>query len=222
MTKQVFRTISFGERYLTASLIYIGLGFLAISLMPNGPNVLAAGSGSGCTHQVQNSEGEWETKDGCKDGETCCDGKCSTTPSGNGSLACCGDKPYRFGGEEMPCCNNKLLSSSQGCCRSSSGSEEIYSTSSQSCCGNYKLGKVYSKNSSTEGCCGLYPAEKYYIWPEDCCGQGDAAKIYNARDEICCAGFSPAPEMFTAETGDKTKCKCCELDYYRRGLFCLP
>ncbi|MDR2440759.1 MAG: hypothetical protein LBE12_15465 [Planctomycetaceae bacterium] len=116
--------LSFGERYLVASLVYLGLSLMLIASMPEMKMALA--SDGECTHTVtvtdENGTHDEEVP-GCPDGQTCCGGTC--IGSGQG------------------CCNGTVYdTATQGCCNN-----QVYDLATQGCCG----GNTYNKE--TEKCC---------------------------------------------------------------------
>jgi hypothetical protein len=112
--ESVVRSLSFGEQYLVASLVYLGLSLILIASMPE--MKVAVASEGGCTHQVPvYDEGVivgYTTVSGCPDGQSCCGGTCI--------------------GEGQGCCNgtSSYNTSTQGCCNG-----HVYAKETQKCCG---------------------------------------------------------------------------------------
>ncbi len=67
-----WKLVSFNNRFLVASLIYLGGGLVLIGMSPNSPNLYAAGNG--CPEAA------------CPSGTFCCGGTC--VPN---AYVCCGD-----------------------------------------------------------------------------------------------------------------------------------
>jgi hypothetical protein len=234
MTKQVFRTISFGERYMAASLIYIGIGLMVLSFASPFRVALAQSTPPAertCTYTYIDSEDNEQVVAGCPEGQECCDGTCYD-PS---EKMCCrnyirnsGDPVSTFLGAALvptnkSCCGTKGYdSSTEGCCRTSAGVTEVYNKSTRDCCGNYTLGKVYIKGLSSRGCCGSSSSGfTYYEAPMHCCGRDKSnggviynergGEIYDTSTQICCEFLPRWPNNGSYEIGrDKNKCKCCE------------
>ncbi|MDR1924513.1 MAG: hypothetical protein LBQ66_09060 [Planctomycetaceae bacterium] len=60
--KKIWNLISFDGKYITASLIYFGLGLFLIGITPNSQSIHAQ---SGCGGEIS-----------CPPGQDCCDGTC--------------------------------------------------------------------------------------------------------------------------------------------------
>jgi len=63
MFDKMWSTVSFGNRYVLASLVYIGLGLIVVNAMPGVSVMLASGT-------------ECDDETPCSSGEACCDGAC--------------------------------------------------------------------------------------------------------------------------------------------------
>jgi hypothetical protein len=89
MLKKFEKTVSFGERYVIAMMVYLGLTLVLIGVMPKTGHALADEE-SGCTHTVI-IEGVPTTVEGCDTGYFCCGGSCideSTCSCCEGSPTC--------------------------------------------------------------------------------------------------------------------------------------
>jgi hypothetical protein len=102
MLEKVLFVLSFGERYVVASVTYLGLALVLFSTIHEDKNVYAQNGSTGCTHEitVTNEDGTTyqETVSGCDEGQQCCGTSCipstdvccedETSGSAN-SCACC-------------------------------------------------------------------------------------------------------------------------------------
>ena len=99
--------LTFGNQYVAATVIYLGLALvLGGSTLLDHPLALAASSGSGCTYtDYEYQEGYWVpvTKDGCPEGQQCCyGGGCIS----NDSLCCEDGTNGNADTCECLCCEN--------------------------------------------------------------------------------------------------------------------
>jgi hypothetical protein len=78
---RIFSIISLNRRYLSASLIYLGMTFMLMCAAPEVARYVQADEETGCTHTVTHVvEGQTvtETVPGCAEGYSCCEstGEC--------------------------------------------------------------------------------------------------------------------------------------------------
>jgi len=76
MFQKILCFVTFGHKYWTASLIYLGLTLFLCGTFPALPLQAQSGSGEGCTHQVTiYHEGPpyQVTVPGCPEGQMCCE-----------------------------------------------------------------------------------------------------------------------------------------------------
>ena len=117
--ESIVRGLSFGEQYLVATIVYLGLSLMLIGSMPE-MEVALANSG-GCTHQVPvYVEGVlvgYDTVPGCPDGQMCCGGSCI----GSGWACCINPEALHeisFNTATHRCCNGAAVYdfSTHKCC----------------------------------------------------------------------------------------------------------
>jgi len=122
--ESIVRGLSFGEQYLVASIIYLGLSLMLIASMPE--MKMAFASGGGCSHEMPlYYEGVlvgYETVSGCPDGQMCCgdscinvgQGCCNGTPYDTATSGCCFGNVYNK--ETQDCCCSGIATKDECCC----------------------------------------------------------------------------------------------------------
>lgn len=118
--------LSFGERYLVASLFYAGLSFVLIATVPESERVFA--QAGGCTHTVTITDEQGthtEVVPGCEASQVCCGGSCISSGQG-----CCNGVVYHTA--TQGCCNGVVYNlETQGCCNGG-----VYDDDTHHCCDN--------------------------------------------------------------------------------------
>ncbi len=97
MSGRTWAVVSFGKRYLLASLIYIGLALGLVCSLPTSMMPVSTASGTEC-----------DAENPCTEGYYCCDGYCIPD-----DFLCCDDGTY--GPDYMCCCCGDEGSTTAAC-----------------------------------------------------------------------------------------------------------
>ncbi len=212
MAKRVFSTVSFGERYMMASLIYIGIGLLFLSFSPPLPFAFGADEEAGCTYTEIVEGVESDPIEGCPEGKTCCGGTCIDAETSEcckgsafpkGKSAVCGDTCINT--DESECCKDTVFPKG----KSLVCGDKCINIDTHGCCG----GKAY--NLATEKCCGnpgVNSSEPYYTRIEICCKQM-GGEVVRAGD-ACCRADNLDTEVEGYSTSTQ---RCCISEHRHKG-----
>ena len=221
MTKQTFNAISFGERYMVASFIYIGIGLLALSLANPLPFAWAEDEPQNEPATCTYIDSEGVEREGCPQGKECCDGECYDPEeefccielATNGTEAFVKGNLIPVG---TPCCNGKGFDpATEGCCIGYSHYKlvraSVFSQIDSVCCpnGNLVVGKeccwlwktdgYEGYDPETEGCC--KKAGVYNLNTHACClTPYNSSEIYNKSTHGCCAGGTFGMKVYNRST----------------------
>ena len=132
--ESIVHGLSFGEQYLVASLVYLGLSLILIASMPEMKVALADDEECICSRSGGKDENGKDIKicDECPEGEGCT--PCGCLKVGKG------------------CCNGNVYdTATQDCC----GGKVVYNLEIEGCC----EGQKYTKATEQCCCCGVIPIE---------------------------------------------------------------
>ena len=86
MLRRLWSIVSLGQRYMLASLVYVGLALIVASALPDPPQAQASGT-------------ECDDEEPCGEDEQCCDGECIPDDD-----LCCEDGTSGPADENCACC----------------------------------------------------------------------------------------------------------------------